>query len=51
MKVLALQSIDFPKLKFALNAGEIAELPEDKEAQAIILAAPEIKEVKKLKDK
>jgi hypothetical protein len=46
MKVTSSVAIDFPKLGWGINAGEEHELPEDKAAQAIILATPEISEVK-----
>lgn len=45
-KVTCKVSIDFPKFKWGINAGEVRELPEDKEAAAAILAAPEIVEIK-----
>ena len=38
--------IDFPKIGWGVNAGEERELPDDKEAQAAILAAPEIIPIK-----
>jgi hypothetical protein len=46
MKATSTKSISFPKLNWGINAGEVKELPEDKEAQARILAEPEISEVK-----
>jgi hypothetical protein len=46
MKVTSKKSISFPKLGWGITAGEIRELPEDKEAQERILAEPDIKEVK-----
>jgi len=47
MKVIANRSVEFPKLGFAISAGQTKELPADKEAQKIILAHRSIKEVKK----
>ena len=46
MKVTSSKDVVFPKLKFGIRAGEVKELPEDKEAQARILAEPEIIKVK-----
>lgn len=46
-KVTANRSVDFPKLDWAISAGETKELPTDKEAQKVILAHRSIKEVKK----
>lgn len=41
-KVTSTISITFPKLGWAINAGEIKDLPEGKEAQERILSEPEI---------
>ena len=49
MHVTAINSVDFPELHFGINAGEVRELPEDKDAQAVILAHPDIKKVKEIK--
>jgi hypothetical protein len=49
MKVTSTKSISFPKLGWGISAGEVRELPEDKEAQARILAEPEISEVREPK--
>lgn len=51
MKVTSSHSVEFPTLKWAITAGEVVELPTDKEAQAHILAHPDIKEVKEVKTK
>ena len=50
MKVTSTKDLSFPKLGFGIRAGEVKELPEDKEAQARILAEPEISEVKAPKE-
>jgi hypothetical protein len=50
MQVTATFSVDFPELNWGINAGEVRELPEDKDAQALILAHPDIKEVKPKKE-
>lgn len=42
MKVTSTKSISFPKLKWAISAGEMQELPEDKEAQARVMQESEI---------
>lgn len=42
MKVTSKESIHFPSLNWGINAGEIKELPADKEAQAVILSHPSI---------
>lgn len=47
MLVTAKISVDFPDLGWGINAGEERELPEDKEAQARILAHPDIEQVDK----
>lgn len=47
MKVTSVKSISFPKLNWAISAGEEKELPEDKEAQARILSEPDITPVDK----
>ena len=46
MKVTSNRSVEFPKLGFAIAAGETRELPEDKEAQKIILAHRSISKAK-----
>jgi len=46
MKVTADRSVEFPKLGFAIAKGETRELPEDKEAQKVILAHRSISKVK-----
>ena len=38
MKIISRKTIDFPKFKFGLKAGEKKELPDNKEAQKAILA-------------
>jgi hypothetical protein len=48
MKVTSKKSISFPKLNFGISAGEVKELPEDKEAQTRILAEPDISEVREV---
>jgi len=50
MKATSTISIDFPKLHWGINAGAERELPESPEAQAIILAVPEITKVKEKKE-
>ena len=47
MQVTSKKSISFPKLGWAISAGETKELPEGKEAQARILSEPDIVEVEK----
>lgn len=42
MKVTSKESIHFPSLNWGITAGEVKELPADKEAQAVILAHPMI---------
>lgn len=42
MKVTSTKSFSFPKLGWAISAGEERELPEGKEAQERILSEPEI---------
>jgi len=42
MKVTARRSVEFPKLEWAISAGETKELPESKEAEARILQHPAI---------
>jgi hypothetical protein len=46
MKVTSKKSISFPKHNWGITAGEVRELPEDKDAQKRILAEPDIEEVK-----
>lgn len=50
MQVTSRTSVDFPKLKWGINAGEIRDLPDDKDAQAAILVTPGITEVKPKKE-
>lgn len=47
MKVTSTTSITFPKLGWAISAGDEKELPDDKEAQARILSEPCIQPVEK----
>lgn len=44
-KVTSTKTIDFPKFRWGITAGEERELPEAKEAQEAILAHPAISEV------
>lgn len=44
MKVTSQADIEFPKLGWSIRAGETKDLPEDKEAQKIILANGNIAE-------
>lgn len=44
-KVTSTKSIRFPKLNWGISAGEIKELPEEKEAQERILQEFEITKV------
>lgn len=44
MKVISNRSVSFPSLGWGINAGEVKELPQDKEAQEAILARPFIQE-------
>jgi len=37
MRVTSSKTIDFPSLGWGINAGEVADLPDDKEAQELIL--------------
>ena len=46
MRVTSTKDIVFPKVKFNIRAGEVKDLPEDKDAQARILAEAEISEVR-----
>lgn len=41
-KVTSTKSISFPKLNWGITAGEVRELPEDKDAQERIMQEPEI---------
>ncbi len=45
MKVTSTETIHFPSLNWGITAGEERELPEGKEAQAVVLAHPSITEV------
>jgi hypothetical protein len=49
MKVTADRSVEFPKLGFAISAGEIKDLPENKDAQTVILAHRSISKIKESK--
>lgn len=49
MKVTSTETISFPQFNWGIHAGETRELPEDKEAQAAILAHPSITEAKEEK--
>lgn len=42
MKVKSIDTVSFPSLNWGITAGEVRELPTDKDAQAIILAHPSI---------
>lgn len=44
-KVKSIDTVSFPQYDWGITKGEEAELPEDKEAQAVILAHPSIIEV------
>lgn len=44
MKVTSSKSIVFPKIPWAISAGEVKDLPADKAAQERILSEPEIVE-------
>lgn len=44
-KVTSTKSISFPKLNWGISAGEVKELPEEKEAQERILQEFEITKV------
>ena len=46
-QVTSKKSISFPKLGWAISAGEIKELPDGKEAQERILSEPDIEVVEK----
>lgn len=41
-KVISKKSISFPKLGWGISAGEVKDLPEDKEAQERILQEADI---------
>ena len=45
MKVTSTKSISFPGLNWGITAGDVRELPDDKEAVARIMQEPEISEV------
>lgn len=47
MKVTSNTSVEFPKLKWAISPGEEKDLPDDKQAQEIVLAHPDIAKVEK----
>jgi hypothetical protein len=42
MKATSTDTISFPALNWGINAGEVRDLPSDKDAQAIILSHPSI---------
>lgn len=44
------RSVEFPKLDFAISAGDTQELPADKDAQTKILAHRSIRELKPKKE-
>ena len=46
MKVTSTKSVDFPSLDWGITAGDTRELPEDKEAQKVILAHRAISKIK-----
>jgi hypothetical protein len=46
MKVISSRNIDFPKLHWSIAANQARELPEDKQAQDIILVHRHISKVK-----
>lgn len=46
MRVTSDRSVEFPKLRFSISAGETKDLPDDKAAQKVILAHRSISEVK-----
>lgn len=52
-QVTTTKSISFPTIGWGISAGEVKELPEDKEAQERILLEPEISIIsnKSTKDK
>lgn len=47
MKVTSNKSISFPKINWAISAGETKELPDDKSARERILSESEIVVVEK----
>jgi hypothetical protein len=47
MKVTSTKSVSFPSLDWGITAGDTRELPEDKDAQKVILAHPAISKSKK----
>jgi hypothetical protein len=49
MKVTSTKSVDFPSLNWGITAGDTRELPDDKDAQAVILAHPAISKSKEKK--
>lgn len=51
MKITSSMTIDFPKLGFSIEKGEIKDLPDDKKAQEIILSNSYVSEVKKVESK
>ena len=51
MKVTSHKSIDFPQFGWGITAGDVRELPADKDAAAAILAHPAIREAESNKPK
>jgi len=47
MKVTSTKSVSFPSLNWGITAGDVRELPEDKDAQKVILDHPAISRIKK----
>lgn len=45
MKVTSKKELYFPKFNFGIKKGEVRDLPEDKEAQKVILAHNSISEL------
>jgi hypothetical protein len=50
MKVTSTRSVDFPSLGWGITAGDVRELPADKEVQKVILAHRSISEFKPKKE-
>ncbi len=46
MKVTSTKSVDFPSFGWGITAGDTRELPEDKDAQKVILTHPSISKAK-----
>ncbi len=51
MRVKSTKSVSFPKIGWAISAGEEKDLPKDKKAQDRILSEEGIIEVEELKQK